>query len=164
LTTFEEIKAKSKLATKSVPLCLAGDLQAEFEELQRQQQIHREAQKRGGTLSGSSAELRELDDKIALIRAEMQEATQVFTLRAMPAKRYSDLKASHGPRKDHDDDQRLGYNGDTFTVALIQACLIDPALTIPEVEELCDLLTQGQWDKLFVDALYLNALPVDIPT
>lgn len=163
MTTFEEIKAKSRLATKSVPLCLAGDLQAEFEEVQRQQQILKEAQRRGGTLAGSSAELRDLDDKIDLVRAEMQESTQVFTLRAMPAKRYSDLLASHGPRKDHEADQRLGYNGDTFTVGLIQACLIDPALTIPEVEELCDIVTQGQWDKLFIDALYLNARPVDIP-
>lgn len=165
LATYEEIKAKAKLATKSVPICLRGDLQAEYEGLEREQKLLRDAQKRGGTLSGSTDELKAIEEKLTVLREEMQDSTQTFTLRALSKKRFSDLKAAHAPRRDNDDDARLGWNGDTFTVALVQACLVDPALTVPEVEDLVDtVFTQGQWDKLFVEALYLNAVPVDIPS
>ena len=164
MTTFDEIKALSKLPTKSVPLCLRGDLQAEYEELEREQKILKDGQKRGGTRSGSSQELKDLDEKMAVLRNEMQESTRVFTLRGLPKKRFSDLKASK-PLPDEDKAAGVDYNGEEFPVILVQASLIDPALTIPEVEDLVDTtFTQGQWDLLFWQAMYLNRGTIDVPS
>ncbi len=164
MATYEEIKAKAKLATKAVPLCLRGDLQAEYEELEREQRLLKDAQKRGGTLSGSSDELKAIEEKLTVLREEMQDSTQVFTLRALPRRRWSDLLASKPPR-DEDKAKGLDFNAETFPIALVQACLVDPALTVPEVEDLVDtVFTQGQWDMLFWQAMQLNRVPVDIPT
>jgi predicted nuclease with TOPRIM domain len=164
LTTYDEIKSLAKLPTKAVPLCLRGDLQAEYEELEREQKALKERQKRGGTLSGSSDELKALEEKIAVLREEMQESTKVFTLRGLPKKKFSDLKASK-PLREEDKESGVDYNGEEFPVLLVQACLVDPALTIPEVEDLVEtVFTQGQWDLLFWSSMYLNRGTVEIPS
>ncbi|ETK36124.1 hypothetical protein [Microbispora sp. ATCC PTA-5024] len=163
MPTFDEIKAKAKLPTKAVPLCLRGDLQAEYEGLERDLQLLKDRQKRGGTLSGTSDELRALEEKMAVLREEMQDSTQTFTMRALSKKQFSDLKAAKPPREE-DKADGLDYNGETFPVALVAACLVDPALTVPQVEELVDtVFTQGQWDLLFWQGLLLNRGTVDIP-
>lgn len=164
MTTYDEIKALAKLPTKGVPLCLRGDLQSEWEGLERELKILKERQKRGGTLSGSSEEMKAVEEKIAALREEMQESTKVFTLRGLSKKRFSDLKASK-PLRDEDKDAGVDYNGEEFPVILVQACLVDPALTVPEVEDLVETtFTQGQWDLLFWSAMYLNRGTVDIPS
>ena len=49
---------------------------------------------------------------------------------------------------EHEADGEL-FDRDTFPGALIAACSLDPVLTVAEVTELGDLLTDGQWDELF---------------
>lgn len=164
MTTFDEIKALAKLPEKSVPLCLRGDLQAEYEELERQFNVIQAAGRRGGTLAGSAAESQPLRAKMDALRDQMQDSTKAFTLRALTKRRWSDLAAANPPR-DEDKAAGLDYHGERFTVAAVQACCIDPAMTIPEVEQLCDeVLTQGQWDELFAETMWLNRRTVEVPT
>lgn len=164
MTTFEEIKALSKLPEKAVPLCLRGDLQSQYEELEREFRVIEGAGRRGGTLAGSVAETQPIKEKMDALRQEMQAATKAFTLRGLTKRRWSDLAAAHPPR-DMDKAAGLDYHGETFTVAAVQACCIDPAMTVKEVEELCDeVLTQGQWDTLFAETMWLNRRTVEVPT
>ncbi|MFC4006644.1 hypothetical protein ACFOY2_05390 [Nonomuraea purpurea] len=166
MATFADVKKKAKLPEKSVPLCLAGDLQAEFEELERQLQIERtRPDKPGATMaaSGRSPAETELAQRIEALRERMQADTTVFRLRALPKKKWSDLVAAHKPRPE-DKENGLDYNGDTLPVALVAACCVDPQMSVPEVEELVDeVLSQGQWDELYSGAFFLNRRKVDIP-
>lgn len=162
MTAFADIRAAAKLPEKTVPLCLRGDLQAEYEGLERDLRQAKSAA--SGTLAGTSEDAKAIEELMAGLREQMRANTQVFTLRALSKKRYSDLGAKHPPR-DEDRMNRLDHNGDTFPVALIQACCIDPVMTLPEVEELCEeILTQGQWDTLFLAAFLLNRSDVEVPT
>ncbi len=159
-SSFADIKASAKLPEKTVPICVRGDLQAEYEDLERQLKQANAANR--GTLAGTSEDAAAIEELMAALREQMRENTHVFTLRALPKKRWSDLVAQHKPR---DEDRRLDYNGETFPVALIQACCKDPVMTVKEVEELCDeILTQGQWDALFLAAFLLNRDDVEVPT
>jgi hypothetical protein len=164
VTTLEEIKALAKLPEKAVPLCLRGDLQARYEELERELKVAEAASRRGGTLAGSAADVQPIKAKMDALREEMQQSTKVFILRALTKRRWSDLAAANPPR-DEDKAAGLDYHGERFTIAAVQACLIDPALTVPEVEQLCDeVLTQGQWDTLFAETMWLNRRTVEVPT
>ena len=166
MTTFADVKKNAKLPEKTVPLCLAGDLQAEFEELERQLQIERtRPDKQGATMAstGRSRAETELAQQIEALRERMQAATTVFRLRALPKKRWSDMIAQHKPRPE-DKEAGLDHNGQTLPVAVVAACCIDPQMSIPEVEELVDeILTQGQWDDLYLTAFMLNRRNVDVP-
>lgn len=164
MATYEEIKAKGKLPQTSIPVCLRGDLASAYEEMDREHKLLKAEARRGGTLAGSSAELQAIEEKLASLREEMRGDTMDFVLRGLSRKKFSDLKAAHRPR-DEDKEAGVDYNGETFPVALVQACLIDPSLTIPELEDLVDtIFTQGQWDTLFWGAMLLNRGTVDIPT
>ena len=162
MTTFDEIRALAKLPEKSVEVCFRGDLQAEYEGLERE--LRRAKAASLGTLAGTSEDAKAIEELMAGLREQMRESSRTFTLRALPKKRWSDLHAQHKPR-DEDRANRLDYNGDTFPVAAVAACLIDPVLTVKEVEELVDeVLTQGQWDDLFLAVFLVNKANVEIPT
>ncbi len=162
MTTFDEIKSLAKLPEKSVDVCLRGDLQAEYESLERD--LKRAKAASVGTLAGTNDEAKAIEELMAELRTKMRDATRTFVLRALPKKKWSDLHAQHKAR-DEDRMNRLDYNNETFPVAAVQACLIDPVLTLKEVEELVDeLLTQGQWDDLFLAAFLLNKGSVEVPT
>lgn len=164
MTTFDEIKTLSKLPEKPVPLCLRGDLQAEYEELERELKMVEGGARRAGTLAGSAAATQPIKDKLDALRAEMQKSVRVFTLRALPRRRWRDLVTANPPR-DQDKAEGLDYDGEKFTIAAVQACCIDPAMSVKEVEELCDeVLTQGQWDTLFAEIMWLNRRTVEVPT
>ncbi|MCC5574473.1 hypothetical protein IMZ11_02305 [Microtetraspora sp. AC03309] len=162
MATFEEIRALSKLPEKTVPLCLRGDLQAEYEELERQ--LKAAKARRGGTLSGSGDDVKALEEQVKALKEQMADSTVVFTLRGVTRSKWSNLKAEHAPR-DEDQVKGIDYHGEEFPVAAVQACLIDPALTIKEVEQLVDeVFTQGQWDALFWQTWILNQGTVEVPT
>ncbi len=161
MTTFADIKANAKLPQKTVELCLRGDLQAEYEGLERELKRARAAV--SGTLAPNE-DVKTLEEMMANLRDQMSASVQVFTMRGLSKKKFRDLITKYPPR-DQDRMNGLGHNAETFPVPLVQACCIDPVMTVMEVEELCDeLLTQGQWDALFITAFLLNRDDIEVPT
>lgn len=151
-----------KRPEKTVAICLAGDMAATFEELERDLQIARD-QPSGGTLAGGGNPLAtDLAKQIMALREQMREHTVTFRFRGLPRKEYSDLVAAHPP---NDDDKAAGADVDwnTFPTALVAACAIDPVMTAEEAGELADVLTQAQWDSLASAALQVNKRDVDVP-
>jgi hypothetical protein len=53
------------------------------------------------------------------------------------------------------DKTKLAWNPDTFPAALVAACLVDPALTVDEVEGLFATWTKADCETLFVEAFDL---------
>lgn len=162
---FKTLLAEAKLPERSVPVCLRGDLVAEFEELERQLQ---EAQR--STVSsiedGGGAAIAE---QMEALRAQMREHTYQFRLRALPKPAYRKLKAEHPPRKNDDtgevlsEDVYLDANIEAIQEPLVRACIVDPVLDDITWTDLVGKLTDRQYGELVGTAIHVNRGGVDIP-
>lgn len=156
----------ARLAERTIALCLRGDLQAQFEDLERRLDEAAERDQGDSLASGSS---------VAAIRAQMEElrdqmraSTLVVTLRALPRKAYQRLSDQHPPRRDDEGnvvaEDRTGVNMLTFWDPLIRACWVAPELDKARMTHLLDeVLSNNQYDSLASLALLVNQGKVDIP-
>lgn len=143
---IEDIIAGATLRETTVPLCLAGALQGEFEDLERQ--LAEVAATVGQSLAG--------DDRVGIaermeqVRAEMADHLVDFRFRALSPLAWSDLMAEH-PGQGGDL-----VNAATFGPQAIAACAIDPAMTVEQYGRLAAGLTFAQQDKLLAAVWALN--------
>ncbi|MER5420328.1 hypothetical protein [Streptosporangium roseum] len=160
-SAIADILGSIRRPEKTVPICLAGDLQAEFEALERDLAIAREKPADAGTLAGGSDPMATaIAQQIQELRARMREHTVVFRFQGLSSKTYSDLVAAHPPK---DDSKRNDVNWDTFSVALVATCAVEPQMTVDEATQLAEALTQAQWDALFTAAYETNKADIDVP-
>ncbi|GIH70346.1 hypothetical protein [Sphaerimonospora thailandensis] len=162
MTDINDVIANARPATKTVPLCLAGDLQAEWEDLDRQR---REllAKPREDSLASDGGELREVEELMDAIREQMAEKVVPFKIQGLPKRPWKALADQHPPRE-ADRENGLDYHADTFPLAALVACCIDPKMTPEQAERLVDeALTQGQWDELWMAIISVNKLKVNVP-
>lgn len=159
--SIADLRAKVRRPEKTVSLCLAGDLQAEFEDLERQLSQARD-KPATGTLAGGSAEATAIAKQIQALQADMQEHTEVFRFKGMPRREYSDLVTEYPPSEE-DEAKGNDVDWEKFGVALIAACCISHPLTYSEAGELVDILTAAQYGALFQAAQSVNIQGLDIP-
>lgn len=159
MTSFDDILAQARLPETSVSLCLRGDLDAEWRELDRKLQTA----SRDAVSLGERSEASVIAERIRQLEAEMADAQVVFKLRADSAKGWSDFVATK-PLRQKDEDQKA-YDERWFgwMCQLIARASVDPALTPQQVAQLCDVLSAGQWDELGNGAWNLNARSVAVP-
>jgi hypothetical protein len=164
------IHEQARLPEETVPICLRGDLVAQFEKLERD--LDKAQRKSANSLAGAGT--RQLAQEIEALREEMEASTVVFHMRGMPDKRWQALTAQHPPRRTedgdvHDRDKLLGVNSETFFPALVKASTFEPEL---DAEDWAVLLGEGeeegklthrQKDQLHTAAWRLNRRDVDIP-
>lgn len=159
---IDDIIAGAKLPETTVTICLRGDLQAEFEDLERQLAAAREADTADSLTAGGQA--RKVAQQIEALRKQMREHEVTVRFRARSQREYSDLLADHPPRKDRKDlDDEFDVNWDTFPTALIAACAIEPKITEAQAERLRDAITHQQWDELFAGAYSVNRSKISVP-
>src|SRR5574341_1242956 len=162
MADIDDILAEAKLAETLVPVCIRGDLQAEWEDLERQFKAAR-LKAAADTLAGGDGEPRRIAALMAKCREGMETATRQFKLQALPRKKWSDLVAAHEPR-DEDKKNGLDYNAETFGVALLAASCVDPAMNEEQAGRLIEtVLTQGQWDEIITALFRLNKRAVSVP-
>lgn len=175
----------AKLPERSVPVCLRGDLVAEWEAAERD--LERAQKQPGDSKEGTG--VGGLLDRIEALQAEMSEHSDEYRLRALPRHKFRKLVVAHPPRTDENDEVRredlqIGVNRETFFPALIKASVIEPDLddedwrvllgdtdaAIAELEaagkqdEIQDgLLTDRQCQQLEDVAWFLNRAEVDVP-
>lgn len=146
---------------KTVPICTAGDLQAEFEDLERDLAIAKEKPLEEGTLAGGANPMATaVAQQIQELRGRMREHTVVFRFQGLSSKAYSDLVAKHPPK---DDSKRTDVDADGFSADLVATCAIEPKMTFAEAVQLSEVLTQAQWDALFTAAYEVNKTDIDVP-
>lgn len=155
--SVDDILASAKLVEKSVTLCLRGDLQAKYEEVERQ--LAAAMRSPMSETLGGDPEQKRLAAESEAIRAEIADAEVTFTFRALPARRWSDLMAEHPARQGKNE----GFNLETLPDALIAACSVEPAMTLEEVQKLCDALSNAQFQSLFECAWSCNQTALDVP-
>lgn len=164
MTSIADLKAKVRRPEKSVALCLAGDLQVTFEELERELAQAREKPS-SGTLAGSSnPEAKAIAERIQALQAEMREHNEVFRFRGLTRRAYSDLVTANPPTDEQREEApQADVNWEKFGVALIAACCISHPMTEAEAGELVDILTAAQYNALYQAASTVNILGIDIP-
>ncbi|GAA2696541.1 hypothetical protein [Actinoplanes palleronii] len=159
--------AGAKGARRSVPICLRGDLQAQFEHLQRELEDAERAQLHGSGMEEAPAAV-ELSQQIQELREQMREATYDFVVQALPAPDFRALKAKYPPRTDDagdiiDQDRFLDANVDDLLLPLFRASLVDPVLDDAAWAKTDAALSDGQYQQLLSAALGVNKGEVNIP-
>lgn len=162
MVNIDDVIAAARLPEKTVVLCLRGDLQAQWEELERRLGVVRE---RPDEPLGGHPEERELAEKMEAIREEMRSHEVTFRFRGMGSKAYSDLLLKHrADNNDDGDDQAAdGLNWKTYTIALVAACAIDPVMSEVQVDKLTEVIHGRAWDELVGAALVVNQSQVSVP-
>jgi hypothetical protein len=178
---IEALIRASRRAERTVPICLRGDLVAEFEDLERQLEddVNRATpldKRLGQTPPGHATA-----EKMLALREQMGASTVVFRLRALAPSRWAELRAEHPPRKAEDgselDADSLGINIETFFKPLVRESVVYPVLTDTAWSMLLgeedddpddpDAGTRGLSNRQFEDlsgaAWVLNRAEVSIP-
>lgn len=152
----------ARLPERSVELCLRGDLQVEWETLQRQ---YEEAQRRApDTRSlGDPPAGAEIAEQIAALEATMAASVLTVRLRALNRKAFQDLGLAHPPREGNQRDKMYGFNVDAFTGALLHTCCVEPEFDDEQWAKLLAVITPGQYQVLADTCEVLNHSAVDVP-
>ncbi|MEV4767804.1 hypothetical protein [Micromonospora humida] len=166
MTDFKTLLAAAKLPERTVPLCLRGDLVAEFELLERQ--LDEALSVPAPSLEGDGAGA--IAAQMEALRQQMREQTYPFRLRAMARPAWHEFVAEHPPRKDEESgeiderDRVRGVNVASFFPDLIRRSVVEPALDNAEWSRLLDeVLTDRQFNELADAAWGLNRREIDIP-
>lgn len=162
--TIDDVFAEAKLPTRSVPLCLRGDLIGAWQDLERRFKEANEAAEEDTLASTASAEARDLAQQMADLEEQMRASTRAFRLKGIPSSEWQELLKKHPPREDDEQDQRAEFNRTTFPVAAVAACCAMPKMTVAQAEKLVDeKLNDGQWNTLFASIWNMHTTVVDVP-
>lgn len=124
-----------------------------------------ETEKRDPRMSGSKRPAAE--KKVREIAKRAEADVIVFTIEALPRKRWAELQAEHPARKDNELDEQFGANAETF----VDAVLSEPGAIVSVVRkttgEAVDFtaadwaaesadMSAGQWEPFARSVLLLN--------
>jgi hypothetical protein len=170
---LQQLREAATRPRKTVPVVLNGEVREQIEavedELDRLDEAPVKARRLAEKSAGSA-----LREDLAKLRGEAEESTIYVVLEAMQRTPYRALLAAHPPRVDGDGNvvplDRGGFNADTFSPALVKACLVGyrerpdadaPILTDWPSDDFVDWLVDdycsaGQIDKLSTAAFALT--------
>ena len=128
--SYKEKNADARRAERTYPVCLRGDLNADWQAANRKlQRAHGEA------LTSDAKEapgVGALVEEVRAIEAQMLEHTEEWRLRALPKYQFREIVAAHPPRFGDDKmpifADRMGVNWADAMPVLIRASLVSPEL------------------------------------
>jgi hypothetical protein len=161
MLNIDEIIAQAQRPEKTIALCLRGDLQARWEDLERQLNAIDRDSSDSDTLGGDSRAA-DLSAQMADVENEMKAHEVVFKFRGLSSKQYSDVLAQYTD-EDKKSETNDGIDWKSWPTALIAACAVDPVMTVEQAERLADTITHKQWDSLFACAFAVNRTDVSVP-
>lgn len=157
---IEQIIAGAKRPETTVPLCMRGDLQAEWEQLDRDFDAADKSITDEVTAGGSPVQAVKIAQQMAEVEREMRDSTVIFTMRGMPRTAWKSLAEAHPPIEGVDEGE---VNEESFVAAMIAASCIEPVMTVDQAERLRDQVTDGQWQELATAAWQLNKSMIGVP-
>lgn len=150
------------LPQRSVDLCLRGDLQAEWETLDK---ALADTQRPGfDSLGGDTPEAEAIAERMETLRDQMAKATVTFTFQAVSGRRWAALLAEHPVPEDGTDAEKgLGLNLRTFFPTLLIESTVTPDMGKARWDRLIPKLSDAQWAKLTNAVWMLNRGEVEVP-
>jgi hypothetical protein len=157
-----------KRPEKIVEFCTDIGLQSEWEAAGEELNTLRKREQVDARMTGESKAVRALKARIQELENRMLDSIVVFTLRALPRKRWVELEEEHPPRDDNEDDKRYGVNVSTF----IDAVMVEPGTVASvrykasgervdfdaagEWQALADDMSNAQWEQFAIPLLLVN--------
>ncbi len=141
MTQFADVLAAVRPQERTVRLVLDGAAVAERADLVAQIAAANAA---ADSIAGPP-ELPELAAQLADVDERLAAAAVAFRMRALSRNAYRNLVAAHPA-------DETAWDLQAFPPALVAACSADPVMTVPEVEQLLDVIGEGQFDRLFAAA------------
>lgn len=141
-TTLAEMRAKFVAREKSVTLITDGGLLAEHEDLVAQLEAALVQERNSLADDGG---VRDLAEQVQDLERRIAESRVTLRLRGIGRNQFRRLLDAH-------ESDGEPFNPETFPVALVAACSLDPVMSTGDVESLADFITPGQWDTVFTAA------------
>lgn len=156
-----------KRPEKTIEFCTDLALQAEWEAAGRELADVAKRAAPDARMTGDSKAVRDLKKRIQELETTMLSSLVVFTLRALPRKRFVELEEAHPPREGDAADQHYGVNMATF----IDAVMVEPGTLVSVADKtsgdtvdftakdwpaLADDMSSGQWQEFALPLLRLN--------
>jgi len=158
----DRLKA-AKLPERSLQVCLRGDLQAEFDDLERQLREAREAPAATGKRIGSKPDALAIVEQQAALREQMADEMLDLRIRALPRSEWVALVRGNPPRQGNEGDEAMGVNLEGLMPAAIPRCVVEPELDDEDWQNLNDHLSSGDYDRLMTTVWDVNRSGVDVP-
>lgn len=152
--SLADITAKFVAREKSVTLVMDGGLLAEHEELT--ERLQRALQRSANSLAGGTG-ARALAEQVEAVEARLADATATFRFRGLGRNQFRRLI------EDHKGEDGAVWDKETFPVALVAACSLNPRMSEDDVRGLGDTITDGQWEELWDAAFAACREADDIP-
>lgn len=149
MTSIADVLARTKPATRTVPICIDGTIAERLDEVRAR---HLDAVRESVGMADST--ISDVVAEVAALEAEADTATVTFTVTSIGSKAWRALSAEHPPAVD--DVEGWRWNPETFPVAAVAAATVEPAMSEIEADQLAQTLSDGQWSKLFGAVLAVN--------
>lgn len=166
--TFDHLRSAKKGNTKVVSIVLDPDLADELTEAQQRfekAKLLLEAQPKE---RGRYEEYEDSEAALEKVRARVEEAGAIaeIKVRGIGRQRYDKLQADHPPteeqrkkhKRENPEQPPLTENPDTFPIALIAACAVEPTMTVEQVKELWD---SDEWNLAECMTLMMACIEVN---
>lgn len=136
-----------------------GDYLDRIRHLERRHEAAVKAEASAPRTLSDPSEAQALADQHAALVAEADQSSVDVTLKALGRKRWRDLVREHPPRPDVKDDEAAGVNEESFADALVPLSIVEPGLTVDDLDAVSDV----DYQRLYVSAFALNRLPAADP-
>lgn len=155
---FAEVRKRATRRTNTVPLCLAGELEDQHEQLERQL-----LEIKPPTSLGDASPKQHILEQMQAIAEQMREATVDFRLRALPGREWTVFWGDKPERGEKETAKEFEPRLFVFYAELVSRSCFEPEMTADDVGELADLLHGGAWMRLVTACIRLNAGEIDVP-
>lgn len=154
-STVDDFLDGYHLPVEEVAICGRPDLIAEHAKAEAEILGHRA----NGSLGGPPAEL---VDRLADLEAEIEASVMVVKLKALPHGPWADLLAAHPPTSSQKADG-FGVNPDTFEVAALHACAVEPTFTEDQAHRMRRTVPRSEWAALTAAIRGLHEVVSSVP-
>lgn len=104
-----------------------------------------------------------LTEQFNELLARAEKKAPVVTLQALGRKKWRELVSAHPPRPDHEGDEAVGVNEETFPDDLVPASIVSIKPAVGDTPDFLDALSDAQFGQLYTAAFYLNRTVGDAP-
>lgn len=157
--SFDSVLAGATRVTKSIRLCLDGELMHTIERLNEEFVLARQADEAENRDPQAPA----LAARIVELTEQARAKAVTFTFQSMGRRAWRNLVAEHPPSEE-EKARGADFNTDTFPVAAMVMCAVAPTgITTAKLEQLGERLTDQQWDALWLTCHIANTGGADIP-
>lgn len=146
--TVDDIISEHQPRTRSVQVCVRGDLRERFDDLDAQLRDMYESRV-GEPSLGEAGELRALAEQVEAARAEIREHMRTFVFQSI-GPNWQKMVAEHA------DDQGQIADFAAFVREAVSKCSVRPKIEPDKVQPLFDVLSQGDIDALYSAANRAN--------